>query len=188
MPPLGACEWATPVTPVTSGVVKKRKKEGTATKHHRLLLSCSWEHTHSVATTAKSSGWHTDTWSLSLPKTLQLGASGAAPPVWAKCNRVLLAWSAGGRGKPPQLSLIPEVGGVHHHLKKITCSRTHLRGHHREGHFDGTPPVVALTPLRAHLPSCCHCHMLWLVPRCLIMVPSQEPATRSRLCSISCGG
>ena len=38
-PPLGACEWAPPTTPVTSGVGKKGKKEGTATKHHTLLLS-----------------------------------------------------------------------------------------------------------------------------------------------------
>ena len=37
-----------------------------------------------------NTGWHPDTWSLSLPKTLQLGAAGAAPPVWAKWNRVLL--------------------------------------------------------------------------------------------------
>ena len=28
---------------------------------------------------------------------------------------LLLAWSAGGRGKPPQLSLTPEVGMAHHH-------------------------------------------------------------------------
>ena len=35
---------APPAAPVTSGVGQK-KKEGTATKYHMLLLSCSWEHT-----------------------------------------------------------------------------------------------------------------------------------------------
>ena len=37
-----------------------------------------------------NTGWQPDTWSLSLPKILQLGAAGAAPPAWAKWNRVLL--------------------------------------------------------------------------------------------------
>ena len=49
MPPLEACEWAPPVTPGTSGVGKNEKKEGTATKHHTLLLSLPWEHIHPVA-------------------------------------------------------------------------------------------------------------------------------------------
>ena len=62
-----------------------------------------------------NTGWHPDTWSLSLPKTLQLGAAGAAPPEWAKWDRVLLAWSAGSKGKLLQLSLIPEVGMAHCH-------------------------------------------------------------------------
>ena len=46
---------------------------------------------------------------LSLLKTLQLGAAGAAPPVGDRQNRVLLVWSACGGGKPPQLSLTPEA-------------------------------------------------------------------------------
>ena len=53
LPPLGACEWAPPAAPVTSGVGKK--KEGTATKHHTLLLSPPWEHTRPAADTAKCS-------------------------------------------------------------------------------------------------------------------------------------
>ena len=89
-PPLGACEWAPHVTQVTSGDGKKRKKEGTATKQHMVLLSLPWEHNHPTAATAKHSGRRPDTWSLSLPKTLQLGAAGAAPPAWAKWDRVLL--------------------------------------------------------------------------------------------------
>ena len=55
LPPLGACEEAPPVTPVTPGVAKKEKK-GIATKHHMLLLSLPWEHTHPAAATAKHSG------------------------------------------------------------------------------------------------------------------------------------
>ena len=45
---------------------------------------------------------------MSLPRTLQLGAACAAPPVWTKLDVVLLVWSTGGRGKPPQLSLTPQ--------------------------------------------------------------------------------
>ena len=150
-----------------------------------------WEYTHPADVTAKRSGGLPDTWSLIVPKTLQLGITGTAP-AWAKWDRVLLAWSAGGRGKLLQLSLTPEVGVATATTTgtwtKITCSPSHLRGHHREGHCDGTPPVVALTPLGAHPPCCCHCQTLWAVPRCLITVPSQEPATRSSLCSTSCGG
>ena len=48
---------------------------------------------------------------LSFPRTLQIGgAVCAAPPAWAKWDRVLLAWSSGGQGKSLQLSLTPEVG------------------------------------------------------------------------------
>ena len=39
LPPLEACEWAPPATPVTSEVGKKEKNEGSATKDHTLLLS-----------------------------------------------------------------------------------------------------------------------------------------------------
>ena len=57
--------------------------------------------------------------------------------MWPKWDRVLLAWSAGGgRGKPPQLSLIPEVGMAHWHwryLNKITCSPIHPKGTTEEG-------------------------------------------------------
>ena len=38
----------------------------------------------------------------------------AATPVSAKWDRVFLAWSTGGRGKPPQLALSPEVCVAHH--------------------------------------------------------------------------
>ena len=131
---------------------QKRKKEGTATKHHMLLLSLPWEHTHPAAATAKCSGWCPDTWSLSLPKTLQLGAAGAAPPAWAKWDRVLLAWSAGDKDKLPQLSLIPEVGVAHCHWRYL--SKNHLqphspKGYHRGGHCDQNHQLV-LSHSREH--------------------------------------
>ena len=76
------------------------------------------------------------TWSLSLPKTLQLGATGTAPYAWDKWDMVLLAWSAGSRGKLLQLSLIPEVGIAHCHWRYL--NKNHLqpqspKGHHRGG-------------------------------------------------------
>ena len=77
----------------------EKKKEGTATMHHTLLLSLPWEHTHPAAATAKHSGWRLDSWSLSLPKTLKLGAADVAPLVWAKWDRMLLVWFVGGGGK-----------------------------------------------------------------------------------------
>ena len=167
---------------------QKGKKEGTATKHHTLLLSLSWEHTYPAAATAKCSGQWPDTWSLSLPKILQLGTTGAVPSAWAKWDRVLLIWSAGGRGRPPQLSLIPEVGMAHCHWRHL--NKNHLqphspKGHHRGGHYDQTPPVGALAPPGTHPPCCCHCQMFWAVPTCLISVISQDPSTRSTLYSTS---
>ena len=107
------------------------KRGGIATKHNMLLLSLPWEYTHPTASATKCSGQFPDTWSLSLPKTLQLGAAGAAPPSWAKWDRVLLAWSAGGRGKPPQLSLIPEVGMAHCHWRYL--NKNHLQPHSLKG-------------------------------------------------------
>ena len=56
LPPLGACEWALPTAPVTSGVGEKKQKEGTTTRHYTLLLSPSWEHTCPAAATAERSG------------------------------------------------------------------------------------------------------------------------------------
>ena len=50
MPPLQTCEWSPPAPLVTSRVGKKKKKErereSTVIKHHTLLLSRPWEHTH----------------------------------------------------------------------------------------------------------------------------------------------
>ena len=48
---LGACEWAPPAAPVTSGVGKRKKKKGIATKHHTLLHSRPWEYIHPAAVT-----------------------------------------------------------------------------------------------------------------------------------------
>ena len=101
------------------------KKEGIATKHHMLLLSLLWEHTHPEAVTSKCSGWPPDTRSLSLPKTLQSGATSAAHHTWANWERVLLSpgLQAAG-GKPPQLSLIPEMSMAHYHWKYL--NKNHL--------------------------------------------------------------
>ena len=87
MPPLGVCEQAPPVTPVTSEV---DKKEGTATEHHLMLPSLLWEFTCPAATTAKCSGQHAATQSLFLPKTLQLAAACGAALAWAKCDGVAI--------------------------------------------------------------------------------------------------
>ena len=108
-----------------------KKKEGTATKHDTLLPSPPWKHNRPAAATAKCSGQCPDTWSLSLPKTLQLGEAGTASHAWAKRDRVLLAWSAGGRGKLLQLSLTPEVGVAHCHWSYL--NKNHLQPHSPKG-------------------------------------------------------
>ena len=114
LPPLGACEWAPLVALVTSGVGKKREKKRAlkpSTMHY-----CSHSPGNSPAgVTTKCPGCNPDAWSLSPPKTVQLGAADTAPSAWAKWHVVLLAWSAGGRGKPPQLPLNPEVCVAHYH-------------------------------------------------------------------------
>ena len=145
----------------------QKRKEGITTKHHILLLSIPWEHTHPADATAKP-----DTSSLSLPKTLKLGATDAASPEWAKWDRVLLAWSAGGRGKLLQLSLIPEVGMAHCHWRYL--NKNHLQPYspkvnHRGGHCDGIPAVGALAISGTHQPCCCHCQTFWAIPTWLIL-------------------
>ena len=84
-------------------------------EQHLLLLLLPWEHTCPAAATAKHSGQCPDARSLSLPRNLKLRAASAAPPMGAKQDKVLLAWSTGGTGKPPQLSLAPEVAVAQHH-------------------------------------------------------------------------
>ena len=84
-------------------------------EYHLWLLSLPWEHTCPAAATAKCSGQCPDTRSLSLPRNLHLRAAGAAPPMGAKQDEVLLAWSTEGEGKSPQLSLTPKVGMACHH-------------------------------------------------------------------------
>ena len=103
LPPLGACEWAPPATPVTSGVGKKEKK--------RALQPSTVHCSHFPGNTPalqlplpNALGGAQTTWSLSYPKTLQLGAAGTVAFAWTKWHRVLRAWSAGGGGKPPVIS------------------------------------------------------------------------------------
>ena len=92
-----------------------QKKEGTATKHHMLLLSLAWEHVHTAAITTKCTGQLPVTWSLSIHRNLQLGAACAAPPVGARQDKVLLAWYTGDGGKSLKLSLAPGVGVPSYH-------------------------------------------------------------------------
>ena len=94
--------------------------EGTTEKditkeHHLLLLFLPWEHTCPSAATAKHSGQCPNAGSPSLPRNLQLEAACAAPPVEAKQDKVLLAWSTGGAGKALQLFPVPEVGVACYH-------------------------------------------------------------------------
>ena len=110
--PLGIPEQEPLIATTTSEDITE---EDTLTEHHLLLFSIPWENTHPAAATAKHSGQCPDAQSLSLPRKLQLGAAGAAPPTGAKQDGVLLAWSTGGRGKPPQFSLTSEVVVPCHH-------------------------------------------------------------------------
>ena len=131
LPPLGAYEWAPPVTPITSGVAKKEKKRAL-----EISTICCCSHSPGnmpiLQLPLRNIWGDPQTQSLSLTKTLQLGATGTAPPSWAKWDRVLLVWSEGSRGKPPQLSLIPEVGMAHCHWRYL--KKNHLQPHSPKGH------------------------------------------------------
>ena len=104
-----ACHHWEPVSGLHHGPKHLRggKKKGHCKLH--VIALTPWEHTCPAAAT----GQCPDDSSLSLSKTLQLGAAGVAPPTWAKWDRVLPAWSAGDGRKPPQLSLTIEVGMAH---------------------------------------------------------------------------
>ena len=79
------------------------------TKHHQLLLSKPWKHTTQLLQLLNTPG------SAQMLDLCHFPGSWVAPPLWAKGDRVLLVWSEGGRGKPSQLSLTPEVGMAHYH-------------------------------------------------------------------------
>ena len=113
------------------GWQKRKKRAPQPSTIHCCSYSPGNEHTCPAAATAKRSGWWLDTWSLSLPKTLQLGAAGAAPPAWAKWDRVLLEWLVGSGGKLPELSLIPEVGMAH--IPWGYLNKNHLQPHSPQG-------------------------------------------------------
>ena len=84
-------------------------------EHHLILLLLLGEHTRTAVATAKHSGRCPDALSLSLPTNLQLRVPCSAHPVGAKQDQVLLPRFTGGGGKPPQLSLAPEVAVARHH-------------------------------------------------------------------------
>ena len=112
LPPLRVHEQALPVAPVTS---EGTTEESIVTKHRLLLVSLRWEHTHLLLPLPNSLGSAPILDHCPFPGNLQLGAACAAPPGWAKREGMFLAWSTGGGGKPPQLSLTPEVGMARHH-------------------------------------------------------------------------
>ena len=74
----------------------------------------------------------------------------------AKWDRVLLEWSAGGRGKPPQLSLIPEVGAAHCHW-----------GYLNKNHLQPQPSQRALQRTLLQT-TCCSSHPLGRTPALLM--------------------
>ena len=115
--PLEAWEQASPVAPVISQVGQKRGHCNQAPPIVALTplgipLPCCCQCQMLQAAT-------TNAWSLSRPRTLQLGAACVMPPVWAKQNRELLAWSVisdprAGCGPPPlgvceQVALVAPV-------------------------------------------------------------------------------
>ena len=74
--PLGVHEQAPPAAPVTSEV---STEEGTATKHHPLLLSLPWEHTGLTVPLSNTLG-NTYTCLRVTARALQLGAACATFP------------------------------------------------------------------------------------------------------------
>ena len=114
MPPLGVCKQAPPAAAVTLEVGKKKRE---------LQLSTTYCCFHSPGITPSL---------LLLPLSNALGGAYAclitvtsqdpaarsslcSTSCMAKWSGVLLVWSIDGGGKPPQLSLTPQVGMAHHH-------------------------------------------------------------------------
>ena len=117
------------MTPVTSGVGKKRKKATICCSSHspgkHLHCSC---HCQTL--------WVAPRHLVTVPSQDPTARSSlAAPPTWAKWDRMLLAWSAGSGGKPPWLSLIPEVGMAHCHCRYL--NKNHLQPHSPKGQYRG---------------------------------------------------
>lgn len=70
--------------------------------------------------------------------------------------------------------VIPITSGVHKKEKR--------------GHCNQALYTVALTLLGTYPPCSCHCQMLWVMPRHLVTVLSQDPTTRSNWYSTICVG
>ena len=58
----------------------------------------------------------------------------------------------------------------------------------KRGYCKQAAYAVDLTLLGTHASYRCHCQMLWVTPRYLVTVPSQDPTTRSNWWSTSCMG
>ena len=106
-----------PWTDTTCGPIhlKGTTQEGIVTEHHLLLLLHPQEHTGLAAATTKCSRKYPRAWSLSLPRILHIGA----PVQHLLCGLSENSWFIQGLqvagGKPPQLSLTPEVVTAHYH-------------------------------------------------------------------------
>ena len=132
-PPLGIPEKKSLSASTTSeGTTEK----DIAMEHHLLLLSLPLEYTFPASATTKHSGQCPDAWPLPLLRKLQPGAACAAPPVGAKQDKMLLAWSTG-RGANHQSYLWLQrwewpatTGGP---WTDTTCSPIHLKGTTEEG-------------------------------------------------------
>ena len=64
--------------------LKGTTKEDIVTKHHLLVFSHPWEHTHTAVAIAKHSRQYAHIRSLSLPRILQLDEPFTAPHIRAK--------------------------------------------------------------------------------------------------------
>ena len=94
--------------------------------------------------------------------SLQLGAVGSAPPAWDRWDRVLLMWSEDGGGKPPKLSLIPEVGVAH-------CDWGYLN----KIHLQPQPPQRApQRKISQQHNNCCCSHSPGSTPALLLPLPN----------------
>ena len=155
------CEEVPPAAPVTTEI---SKKEGTATEHPLLLLSLPWEHTCLAAASAKCS-WQCPCMldHYHYPGPLQLGAACAAPPAWDKWDGVLLAWSTGGWGKPPQL--FSDSRGGHGPLPLGVYEQAQLAGPITSEGTTEEGIAIKITCCCSqssgnHDPCHCHCQML----------------------------
>ena len=129
---------------------------------------------------------------------LEQAISGQAPLVWAKGTRQLsetcgllhnlqaAGTDCGSRLRGQMEAWLATTGGL---WAGSTCNPSHLRGwKKRKKEGTATKHHTLLISLGTHPLCSCHCHTLWVMPRHLVTVPSQDPTTRSSWCSTTCVG